>query len=84
MNTYQKYLSYSLFFTYPYFGCLQLVRRWEQSEEMLEIGIIQIAPHPSLDNCYQGLLKAWLEGFTEGKISKWTIKMLREKWPTAI
>ncbi|MGI6554638.1 MAG: hypothetical protein ACOX2P_04570 [Bacillota bacterium] len=37
----------------------------DQAEEMLEIGIIQIAPHPSLDNCYQGFIEGLAsEGFT--------------------
>jgi len=40
----------------------------EQAEEVLKVGVIQIAPHPSLDNCYQGFVEGMAEaGFEEGK-----------------
>ena len=39
-----------------------------QTEDVLKIGVIQIAPHPSLDNCYQGFVEGLAEvGFVEGQ-----------------
>ena len=39
-----------------------------ESEETLQIGVIQIAPHPSLDNCYQGFVEGLADaGFKEGE-----------------
>jgi len=36
--------------------------------KMLKIGVIQYAPHPSLDNCYTGLLEGLKEeGFVDGE-----------------
>ena len=38
------------------------------SESTLRVGILQYAPHPSLDNCYQGVLAGLEEkGYIEGK-----------------
>lgn len=40
----------------------------EQAKEPLQIGIIQIAPHPSLDNCYKGFVEGLAEeGFKDGE-----------------
>jgi len=40
----------------------------EAGEEVLKIGVIQIAPHPSLDNCYKGFVEGLAEaGFEDGK-----------------
>lgn len=40
----------------------------EQAEKMLQIGVVQIAPHPSLDNCYQGFVEGLAEeGFVDGE-----------------
>ncbi|HHV50564.1 MAG TPA: ABC transporter substrate-binding protein [Clostridiales bacterium] len=37
-------------------------------EKTLKIGVIQFAPHPSLDNCYNGLIQGLKEaGFEDGK-----------------
>jgi putative ABC transport system substrate-binding protein len=69
MNTYQKVLTLLLILSLT----LTLAAcggsgDGDQAEEMLEIGIIQIAPHPSLDNCYQGFIEGLAsEGFKEGE-----------------
>lgn len=37
-------------------------------EEVLQVGVIQIAPHPSLDNCYKGFVEGLAEaGFKDGE-----------------
>ena len=39
----------------------------EEAGEQLQIGVIQIAPHPSLDNCYKGFVEGLAEaGFVDG------------------
>jgi len=38
------------------------------ADKVLKIGVIQIAPHPSLDNCYQGFIEGLAEeGFIDGQ-----------------
>lgn len=40
----------------------------QPAEEALKIGVIQIAPHPSLDNCYKGFVEGLAsQGFKEGE-----------------
>jgi putative ABC transport system substrate-binding protein len=40
----------------------------QAEEEVLQIGVIQIAPHPSLDNCYKGFVEGLAaEGFKDGE-----------------
>ena len=40
----------------------------DNGTDVLEIGIIQFAPHPSLDNCYEGFVEGLKEaGFVDGE-----------------
>lgn len=40
----------------------------QTADKPLQIGVIQIAPHPSLDNCYKGFVEGLAaEGFVEGQ-----------------
>lgn len=54
------------------------------AEKTYQVGVVQFAPHPSLDNCYKGFIEGLKqEGFEEGKNLKIDFQNAQAEFATA-